>query len=110
MVAKLVRIRHGNAALTRGVLPHDVPSARPAVPEEKPARTRHSARHARTPGAGPPQRTSLSIRSAERRRWSADLTGPNVTALVVHGVGLGKERLAFRHLGPLTREIDSPMA
>jgi hypothetical protein len=37
-VAKLVRIRHDNAELTRGVLPHDVPSARRAGPEEKPAR------------------------------------------------------------------------
>ena len=94
MVAKLVRNRHDNAELTRGFLPHDVPSARRSGPEEKPARARHSARHARPSGAVL-RRTSLSIRSAERRRWSADLTGPNVTALVVHGIGgIGKSTLA----------------
>jgi hypothetical protein len=102
-VAKLVRIRHDNAELTRGVLPHDVPSARRAGPEEKPDRARHSARHARTSGAVL-QRTSLSIRSAERRRWSADLTGPNVTALVVHGVGgIGKSTLVAQIVSRVSR-------
>jgi hypothetical protein len=89
--------------LTRGVLPHDVPSARRAGPEEKPDRARHSARHARTSGAVL-QRTSLSIRSAERRRWSADLTGPNVTALVVHGVGgIGKSTLVAQIVSRVSR-------
>jgi hypothetical protein len=107
-VARLVRIRHENAALTRAVLPHDVPPARMAAPDGAPEaaalpatqpaskRPRHAARHARTSGpAAAPQPTSLSIRSAERRRWSADLTGPGVTALVLHGVGgIGKSTLA----------------
>jgi DNA-directed RNA polymerase subunit K/omega len=52
-------------------------------------------RHARTAGAAPSPRTALSIRSAERRRWSADLTGPDLTGLVVHGIGgIGKSTLA----------------
>src|ERR1700691_3302086 len=52
-------------------------------------------RHARTPAGDPPHRTALSIRSAERRRWSADLTGPDLTGLVVHGIGgIGKSTLA----------------
>ncbi len=43
----------------------------------------------------PRHRTSLSIRSAERRRWAADLTGPGSGGLVVYGVGgIGKSTLA----------------
>jgi hypothetical protein len=42
-----------------------------------------------------PRRTPLSIRSAERRRWSADLASPDVTGLVLHGIGgIGKSTLA----------------
>ncbi len=52
-------------------------------------------RHARNTPAPRPLRTALSIRSAERRRWSADLTGPDLTGLVVHGIGgIGKSTLA----------------
>jgi hypothetical protein len=86
MVARLVRIRHEHVALTLGLLPHDVPSSRKASPvsgpepdgkrDGKALRPRHAARHARTSGPAAPQHTSLSIRSAERRRWSADLAGP----------------------------------
>jgi len=51
-------------------------------------------RHARAQSPDPP-RTALSIRSAERRRWSADLTGPDLNGLVVHGLGgIGKSTLA----------------
>ncbi len=40
-------------------------------------------------------RTSLPIRSAERRRWAADLTGPALAGLVLHGAaGIGKSALA----------------
>jgi hypothetical protein len=49
----------------------------------------------------------LSIRSAERRRWSDELAGPEVAGLVVHGVGgIGKSTLArqiasrLSHLAP----------
>jgi hypothetical protein len=39
--------------------------------------------------------TSVPIRSAERRRWAADLTGPALTGLVLHGAaGIGKSTLA----------------
>ena len=102
MVARLVRIRHDHVALPREILPYAVPSARTATPDDaaapegdsegeregkreaKPAakpdgkapRPKHTARHARTSGPAAPQHTSLSIRSAERRRWSADLTRP----------------------------------
>ena len=113
MVARLVRIRHDHVALTRGILPHDVPAARTAAsdddtapegkregkpegrPDQKAPRPKHAARHARTSGPAGPQQTSLSIRSAERRRWAGDLTQPGVTALVIHGLGgVGKSTLA----------------
>jgi hypothetical protein len=84
-VARLVHLREETAAVIPGVPPPDLP----------PARARH-ARHARTaedPAA--PRATALSIRSAERRRWSAELAGPDVTALVLYGMGgIGKSTLA----------------
>src|SRR5271156_5770494 len=46
------------------------------------------------PGAPHPL-TSVPIRSAERRRWAADLTGPALAGLVLHGAGgIGKSTLA----------------
>jgi hypothetical protein len=119
-VARLVRIRHEKAALARGVLPHDVPPARtPApdpdpdgtdtpdsasTPDAQPPRSRHAARHARTSGPSAPQHTSLSIRSAERRRWSEDLARPDVTALVIHGLGgVGKSTLAAQIAARMSR-------
>ena len=43
---------------------------------------------------------SLPIRSAERRRWAADLTGPAVAGLVLHGIGgIGKSTLAGQIVG-----------
>ncbi|HEY6500169.1 MAG TPA: ATP-binding protein [Streptosporangiaceae bacterium] len=54
-----------------------------------------AGRHAKASEAGPPPVPALPIRSAERRRWSAELTGPTLTGLVVHGVGgIGKSVLA----------------
>jgi hypothetical protein len=119
MVARLVRIRHENAELTRAGLPHAVPPGRKATPDgaaettatpatepaRKPPRPGHAARHARTSGPAPaPQPTSLSIRSAERRRWSADLTRPDVTAVVLHGVGgIGKSTLATQIASRMAR-------
>jgi hypothetical protein len=56
---------------------------------------RHSARHSRSSDGRPSLRPSLSIRSAEGRRWSADLSGPSASALVVYGMGgIGKSTLA----------------
>jgi hypothetical protein len=142
MVARLVRIRHDHVALTRRILPHEVPSARNAAsdhaaapdgnpegnpeanpeakreanpeamreanpegrPDPKAPRPKHAARHARTSGPAAPQHTSLSIRSAERRRWSADLTQPDVTALVIHGLGgVGKSTLAAQIAARVSR-------
>jgi len=50
----------------------------------------------RSAGPGPrKQPASPSIRSAERRRWCADLLGPDVAGLVLHGPGgIGKSVLA----------------
>ena len=46
------------------------------------------------PGALHPL-TCVPIRSAERRRWAADLTGPALAGLVLHGAGgIGKSTLA----------------
>jgi hypothetical protein len=84
-VARLAHLGEESARVVPGILPLDVP----------PARARH-ARHARTaedPAA--PRSTPLSIRSAERRRWSAELTRPDVTAVVLYGMGgIGKSTLA----------------
>jgi hypothetical protein len=103
-VAKLVRIRDENVSLTRGVLPSDVPAARAAEPPGSvpgsgpgpgPAGARHSARHAATLASSSARRSILPIRSAERRRWSAELNGPAVAGLVLHGIGgIGKSTLA----------------
>jgi hypothetical protein len=46
-------------------------------------------------GAKPRPPASPSIRSTERRRWSADLVGPATAGLVLHGAGgIGKSALA----------------
>ena len=126
MVARLIRIRHDHVALTRGILPHDVPPARQATSDDaaapegrregkrggepegrldtKAPRPKHAARHARTSGPAAPHLTSLSIRSAERRRWAADLTHPDVTALVIHGLGgIGKSTLAAQIAARVSR-------
>ncbi len=88
-MAKLIRVRPEIAALTCDILPAGVPLA------GKLARARHSGRHARSPGSGPPWRPPLSIRAAEAGRWAADLNGPGVTGLVVSGMGgIGKSTLA----------------
>jgi hypothetical protein len=90
--------------MTREILPQDVPSARTAAPDATPPRPRHAARHARTSGPAAPQQTSLSIRSAERRRWAGELTQPDVTALVIHGLGgVGKSTLAAQIAARVSR-------
>jgi hypothetical protein len=90
------------------VRPHEIPAARTPGPGEapendasrttsRPVRVRHAARHARSSDARPRHRTSLSIRSAERRRWAADLTGPGSGGLVIYGMGgIGKSTLAVQ--------------
>ena len=86
---KLIRVRPEGAPLTRDVVPDEVP------PAGKQARVRRSARHARSSCARPSRRPSLSIRSAEGRRWAADLSAPGTAGLVVYGMcGIGKSTLA----------------
>lgn len=81
---RLVRIKPESAAFARAG--DASPAATPHVP---------GPRHARAVSAAPPRPTALSIRSAECRRWSADLTGPDLSGLVVHGLGgIGKSTLA----------------
>jgi hypothetical protein len=53
------------------------------------------ARHGRATAGEPSPLAYLPIRSLERRRWSAELTGPATAGLVLHGVGgIGKSTLA----------------
>jgi len=64
-MARLVRIRDENIALTRGIVPNDIPAARTAmpsgvVPAQESAGARHSARRARTSEVPP-----------ARKYWSA---------------------------------------
>jgi hypothetical protein len=69
-------------------------------------RTRHSARRGRTPEPPPARRPPLSIRSAERRRWSDDLASPEVAGLVLHGIGgIGKSTLAGQIASRLSRLV-----
>jgi hypothetical protein len=88
-MAKLIRVRQESVPLSRDVLPGAVP------PAPKQAAVRHFGRHARSSSAGPSRRPPLPIRSAEGRRWAADLSGPGAAGLVVHGMGgIGKSILA----------------
>ena len=97
-MARLVPVRHENDGFKRAARSHDAPPAR------EHGRIRHAARHARTSDLRPRHRTSLSIRSAERRRWVADLTGPGSGGLVVHGMdGIGKSTLAAQIAARLSR-------
>ena len=110
-VARLVRVGHENSVLR----PHEIPAARTSGPGEspendasraapRPVKVRHAARHARSSDARPHHRTSLSIRSAERRRWAADLTGPGSGGLVIYGMGgIGKSTLAAQIAARVSR-------
>ncbi len=54
-----------------------------------------SAPHVSAPHGDLDPLTSLPIRSAQRRRWAARLTGPELAGLVLHGAGgIGKSALA----------------
>jgi hypothetical protein len=95
MSGKIIRLRPGNSELT-GESPTtgDGPPA-PDAPDAEVVRLPGAGRHAKASETGPPPVPALPIRSAERRRWSAELTGPTLTGLVVHGVGgIGKSVLA----------------
>ncbi len=98
----MVRLVPASSSSRHSARPPAIPAAREPEPAADPGhdggrqvRVRHAARHARTSELRPRPRTSLSIRSAERRRWAADLSGPGSGGLVVHGMGgIGKSTLA----------------
>ncbi len=96
MVAKLIRLRPGNFALTEeSAAVEAISESGTQAPGADVVRLPHYARHAKTGEAEPPPVSSLPIRSAERRRWSAELMGPDLAGLVLHGVGgIGKSVLA----------------
>ena len=126
-VARLVPVRHDkhdhhdhydkrdshdshDNSVARAARPHEIPPARqpaarqPAAPQGRPVRVRHAARHARSSDLRPRRRASLAIRSAERRRWAADLTGPGSGGLVVYGMGgIGKSTLAAQIAARVSR-------
>jgi hypothetical protein len=97
MAGKLIRLRPGNSALTGKTPPESGDPVSPDAPDAEVVRLPGYGRHARTAESGPPPVPTLPIRSAERRRWSAELAGPALAGLVVHGVGgIGKSVLAVQ--------------
>src|SRR6201996_5575693 len=116
MAGRLIRLRPANFALMGESaakadnlpnLPNSAhslslrPLGRPAGPDELDGpdadvvRLAGYGRHAKASQSGPPPSPALPLRSAERRRWSAELAGSALAALVVHGVGgIGKSVLA----------------
>jgi hypothetical protein len=76
------------------------PAAQPAAGGTRPA----PAIRRRPAGPLPAPPPPLPIRSAERRRWSAELTSPGGSGLVLHGTGgIGKSVLA----GQITVRVSS---
>jgi hypothetical protein len=111
MAGKLIRLRPGNFPLTGESAanadtpsnPHDLSS--PGSPNPNPdaadgpgaevVRLAGYGRHAKAAESGPDPLPVLALRSAERRRWSAELAGSALAGMVVHGVGgIGKSVLA----------------
>ncbi len=109
---KPVRLRSDDLAITREKVPAtagaagmaEALTALPAIAGSPgPAgtsgiRSSDPVRGRGEPGPGGPEpgpSASLPIRSAERRRWTADLTGPALAGLVLYGAsGIGKSTLA----------------
>src|ERR1700759_716355 len=95
MSGKIIRLRPGNSALTGESPAAGDSAAAPDAPDAEVVRLPGAGRHAKGSETSPPPVPTLPIRSAERRRWSAELAGPTLTGLVVHGVGgIGKSVLA----------------
>jgi hypothetical protein len=107
MAGKLIRLRPGNFPLTGESAanadtpsnPHDLssPGGQDAVggPGAEVVRLAVHGRHAKAAESGPDPLPALALRSAERRRWSAELAGSALAVMVVHGVGgIGKSVLA----------------
>jgi hypothetical protein len=93
-MAKLIPPRPDNLALAGGAASAIAgPPAAAAAGQWEADGPPPTARRPAGPLPGPPP--PLPIRSAERRRWSAELTGLGVTGLVLHGSGgIGKSVLA----------------
>ena len=71
------------------------PAARPAAPGPAAPGPAAPGPAGPEPGPEPGAPAPLPIRSAERRRWAADLTGPALAGLVLYGApGIGKSTLA----------------
>jgi hypothetical protein len=103
-VTKLVRVRHGDAPSNGAIHPHETPSGYPERQAGRAIRIRHVARHSRAADLRPSRHPSLSIRSAERRRWAAELNGPGRAAMVIYGMGgIGKSTLAAQIAVRLSR-------
>ncbi len=100
MVAKLIRLPRGNYALAEESALVEASAGGGAEAESAgPVRPPYQARHAKAVDLEPPSPPFLPVRSAERRRWSAELAGPDVAGIVVHGVGgIGKSVLAAQIL------------
>src|SRR6202000_3319348 len=95
MSGKIIRLRPGNSALTGKSPTAGDSTPAPDAPDAEVVRLPGAGRHAKASETGPPPVPALPIRSAERRRWSAELAGPTLAGLVVHGVGgIGKSVLA----------------
>ena len=100
MVAKLIRLRRGNYALAEELALVEASAGGGADAQSAaPVRPPYRARHAKAVDPEPPSPPFLPVRSAERRRWSAELVSPDVAGIVVHGVGgIGKSVLAAQIL------------
>jgi hypothetical protein len=95
MSGKLIRLRPGNPGLTGESPTGSAGATLPDTPDAEVVRLPGAGRHARASETGPPPVSALPIRSAERRRWAAELAGPTLAGLVMHGVGgIGKSVLA----------------
>jgi hypothetical protein len=107
MAGKLIRLRPGNFPLTGESAanadtpsnPHDLSSPEggdaAGGPGAEVVRLAGYGRHAKATESQPDPIPALAIRSAERRRWSAELAGSALAGMVVHGVGgIGKSVLA----------------
>jgi len=112
MVAKLIRLRPGNFALAEeSALVEATARCGGQTQSADVVRLPHQARHTEAADPEPPSPPSLPIRSAERRRWSAELVGPDVAGIVVHGVGgIGKSVLAAQIAHRVSRLDSNPSA
>src|ERR1700733_9449763 len=93
-MAKLIRVRYNERAEATPMARHNPVSCLTGKQLWQRPSGRHG-RHARGSDVRSGSVPSLSIRSAEVRNWSADLSGPGPAGLVLYGLGgIGKSTLA----------------